>query len=281
MSNWSNFHCHSIFSDGQGTPEDIVKKAIELKMPAIGISEHCPVPFKTAWNLKAEKVDTYLELLQNLKKTYSGQIEVYSGMEVDYISDMHDEIVKKSKINKLDFTIGSIHFLGFLATGQPWNIDGTGELFKQGMKEIFKNNGVRLVESYYADLVDMVKLLNPTIIGHIDKIRLHNINDNYFDVRSDYYRIAALSALDAIKKSDSIIEINTRGLYKHLKKEPYPSLWMAKEMRQRGIRVVLSSDSHVPEDLTRGFDIAIEFLKEVGYRSRYTLKNGKWIEVTV
>jgi histidinol phosphate phosphatase HisJ family len=281
MSVWSNFHCHSNFSDGQGTPEDIVKKAIELKMPSIGISEHCPVPFKTAWNLKADKVDSYLRLINTLKKKYEGKIEVYCGMEIDYISDMQDDIIKKSKINKLDFVIGSIHFLGFLGTGQPWNIDGTGELFKKGMKEIFKNDGIRLVESYYEYVATMVTQLKPNIIGHIDKIRLHNVNDIYFSEHSGHYKKAAMNALEVVKKADCFVEINTRGLYKHLNKEPYPSAWMLKQMKQLGLRTVLSSDSHVPDDLLREFSTAVEFLKEAGYRSRFTLEKNKWKEVAL
>ncbi len=201
MSNWSNFHCHSNFSDGQENPEDIVKKAIELKMPSIGISEHCPVPFKTTWNLKSDKVDNYFELMSNLKNKYSGKIEVYCGMEIDYISDMQTEILKRCKIDKLDYIIGSIHFLGFLANGQPWNIDGTDELFKKGMQEIFQNDGIRLIESYYNDLIKMIDFLKPTIIGHIDKIKLHNAGDKYFIEDSEYYRNAAIKALEVIKKA--------------------------------------------------------------------------------
>lgn len=278
MSIWTNYHCHSHFSDGQGTPEDIIKKALELKMPSVGISEHCPVPFKTTWNLKADKVGKYIEQVTTLKKIYAGKVEVYCGMEIDYISDMHDEIIKNSQINKLDFIIGSIHFLGFLANGQPWNLDGTGELFEQGMQEIFQDDGIYLVESYYADMVKMVNHLKPTIIGHIDKIKMHNASDKYFIEGSKYYQNAVLNALDIIKKADCIVEFNTRGLYKHLNRQPYPSLWMLKQMKQRGIRVILSSDSHIPDDLIREFSTAIEFLKEAGYLSQWYLEAGKWRE---
>jgi len=279
MSNWSNFHCHSNFSDGKGTPEDIIKKAIELNMPAVGISEHSPVPFETAWNLKFENVDKYFEQVKNFKNKYSGKIEVYCGMEVDYISNMQPEILRKSKIDQLDYIIGSIHFLGFLSDGQLWNIDSSGELFKQGMKEIFKNDGIHLVENYYENVANMVKQLKPTIVGHIDKIRLHNTGESYFAENSAYYKNAALSALEAIKKADCMVELNTRGLYRHNKKEPYPTLWLLKEMRKRGLRVVISSDSHTPDDLVRGFPIALEFLKEAGYESRYTLIGGEWKEI--
>jgi histidinol-phosphatase (PHP family) len=279
MSNWSNFHCHSNFSDGKGTPEDIIKKAIELNMPAIGISEHSPVPFETAWNLKSENVDNYIELVNSFKKKNSGKIEIYCGMEVDYISNMQTEILKNSKIDQLDYIIGSIHFLGFLADGQLWNIDSSGELFEQGMKEIFKNDGIHLIESYYENVANMVKQLKPTIVGHLDKIRLHNTGEVYFAEDSSYYKNAALYALEAIKKADCMVELNTRGLYKHNKKEPYPTLWLLKQMRQRSLRVVISSDSHIPDDLVRGFPTAIEFLKEAGYRSRYSLESGKWNEI--
>ena len=277
MINFSNFHCHSSYSDGKGTPEDIIKKAIEFEMPSIGISEHCPVPFKTAWNLKAEKVDEYINLIADLKRSYANKIEVYCGMEVDYIEAMQNEILKNSKIEKLDFIIGSIHFLGFL-NNQVWNIDGTSELFRQGMEEIYKNDGKKLVVEYYRNVIHMVRELNPAIIGHLDKIRLHNTGDIYFSEESEHYRNSALEALDVIKNTNCLVEVNTRGLYKHLNKEPYPSLWMLKQMKKRGIKIVLSSDSHVPEDLLRNFREAIDFVKEAGYKTHWQLENGKWKE---
>jgi histidinol-phosphatase (PHP family) len=281
MTQFSNFHCHSNLTDGKGTPEDIIKKAIELKMPALGITEHCPVPFKTEWNLDEEIVDEYIVQINKLKKKYTGKIEIYCGMEIDYISEMQEEINSKSKIEKLDYIIGSIHFLGFLNDGQLWNIDGSGELFRQGMQEIFHNDGLLLVKDYYNDVAAMIVQLKPAIIGHIDKIRLHNINDIYFPENSAYYKNKAMEILEIVKNSECLVEINTRGLYKHLKNEPYPSCWMLKQMKQLGINVVISSDSHAPEDLLRDFPVAVKFLQEAGYRSSYTLQNNKWSEVAL
>lgn len=262
MNNWSNYHCHTSLSDGQGIPEDYIKKAVDLQMSSIGISEHAPLPFETKWNIKPGKVETYITEITDLKKIYSGKIEIYCGMEVDYISQFNDAILKVCLFEKLDYTIGAIHFLGFVSDGQPWNIDGSSELFNQGVNEIFRNDGKHLVEKYYKDIINMVYNMKPTIIGHIDKIKLHNAGNIYFSEESKYYRDAVLEALDEIKKSGCLVEVNTRGIYKHKNKQPYPSLWILKQMNLRKIGVVINSDSHNADELIKGFPEAAEVLKE-------------------
>jgi histidinol-phosphatase (PHP family) len=275
----TNYHCHSHFSDGKGTPEDIVKKAIELKMPSVGISEHGPLPYETSWNIKTSKIEVYVNEISELKKKYAEEIEVYCGMEVDYISRFNEQIMKMSQLSKLDYFIGSIHFLGFLKNGEAWNTDGTTEMFDQGMKEIFEYNGKAVVESYYGDTIKMLFELKPTIIGHIDKIKMHNEGNRYFDEESDYYRKIVSDTLDAVRSTDTLVELNTRGLYRHKYKISYPSVNILKEMKQREIRIILSSDGHNTDELMKCFPEGIELLKQAGYKSRWILSKGKWVEV--
>lgn len=278
MNIFSNYHCHTSFSDGKGIPEDFIKKAVELKMPSIGISEHAPLPFETKWNIESERVDEYIDEITNLKKLYNGKIELYCGMEVDFIPSFNDVILKTCRFEKLDYTIGAIHFLGLIDNGQPWNIDGSDELFRQGVDEIFKNDGKRMVENYYQSIIKMTYDLKPTIIGHIDKIKMHNTGDKYFSEESGYYRNAVLEALEEIKKTSCFVEINTRGWYKHIIKQFYPSLWTLKQMKMRNIGVVLSSDSHNADELISGFPFAVNILKEAGYRSQWGIEGGIWRE---
>ncbi|MEL6846638.1 MAG: PHP domain-containing protein, partial [Bacteroidota bacterium] len=82
---WTNFHSHSHFCDGKGSPEEQVKSAIEKGMASFGFSSHCPVPFETSWAMKASALPEYLRETRRLQTSYADQIELYVGLEVDYI----------------------------------------------------------------------------------------------------------------------------------------------------------------------------------------------------
>jgi histidinol-phosphatase (PHP family) len=278
MINWTNYHCHSEFSDGKGHPEDFIKKAIELKMPSLGFSEHAPLPFYTSWNMPAANLENYLSTLKNLKEKYAHAIEIYLGLEIDYIAKHYEKILEMAQVNQLDYTIGSIHFLGFKENGEAWNTDGTAGEFEVGAWEIFHNHGENLVRAYYTAIIEMIDRYHPTIIGHIDKIKMHNAGDKYFVENSKYYRGCAIAALEVAKKSNCIVELNTRGLYRHPEKLSYPSLWMLKQMKDLSIRTTLNSDSHKTDEIIHEFTAASELLKTAGYNSIWRMQKGGWYE---
>jgi histidinol-phosphatase (PHP family) len=278
MLTWTNYHCHSFFSDGQSEAENFVKKAVDLHMKSMGFSEHGPLPFKTLWNIKRENIELYINEIERLKQKYLGLIEIYTGMEIDHIEMYTNEINQMIPLEKLDFTIGSIHFLGFLSDGNAWNIDGEPEMFERGYYEVYSGNGKALIENFYSETIHMIDSFKPTIIGHIDKIKMHNSGNKYFLENASYYKNAVNDVLDYIKKKDCIVELNTRGLYKHPDRLSYPSLWILKLMVEKKIRTTLSSDSHKPEELVKEFEFANNLLIEAGFHSFWQLSNGNWIE---
>ena len=278
---YSNYHCHSSFSDGTGSPEDIVLEAIRLGMHSIGISEHAPLPFVTSWNMPLNKTAEYFETIQNLKLKYSKQIEIYCGLEIDYINEIFNQINQLIKTYTIDYTIGSIHFLGIKNNGEFWNTDGDAEEFGEGAEQVFENNGEKMVEAYFSAITEMINLLKPSIIGHIDKFRMHNVGSRYFNEESIYYKNAAIDALRAAKKNNCIIEFNTRGLYKHNGQLPYPSEWMLKQMHINNIPITVNSDSHNPNEIIKEFDTAFALLEKAGYSTHYQLQNNKWTETPI
>src|SRR3954468_8935794 len=117
---WANFHSHSEYCDGQGPLTAYADKAVELGMKSIGFSSHAPVPFECSWCMKKEKLPGYLEEIDSMKKLYPS-IELYKGMEVDYIPDV---VSYNDFKTVLDYGVGSIHFVDQFADGKPWEIDG-------------------------------------------------------------------------------------------------------------------------------------------------------------
>lgn len=68
--------------------------------------------------------------------------------------------------------------------------------------------------------------------------------------------------LRALQDSGTAVEINTAGWYKHCK-EQYPAIPLLNELLQRRIPIVIDSDAHYPQHLSRGWEDAVALLRQL------------------
>jgi histidinol-phosphatase (PHP family) len=85
-----------------------------------------------------------------------------------------------------------------------------------------------------------------------------------------------MGAVEAIAASGAVVEVNTGGLARGRVSEPYPSLWILKEFKARGVRAVLNADAHRPEHLLAFRERGLESLRSAGYREMAYLTLGGW-----
>ncbi len=275
---WTNFHGHCKYCDGVLDPDDYIRKAIEKGFYGYGFSSHGPVDHHSRWNIKKEHINTYLQDIDRLSKVYEGDIEIYKGFEADYIPDyMTPEELKKAC--HLDYVIGSIHYMGFLHDGTPWEMDGSTAFFEQGLEEIFAGDFKQFVKRYFSLVREMVETGKPDIVGHLDKFKIHNSENRYFQQTDEWYQAEVMEALECIKKNKTILEVNTRGIYKKKTEETYPSPWILKQAHQMNIPVMLNSDAHHPDDIDKYFGPAAQMLEDTGFRTLRILLGGKWCDV--
>ena len=275
--NWANFHTHSLYCDGVGELEVYVKKAIEKKMFAIGFSSHAPVPFPSGGHMESSKLDNYINEIENLKRKYSNKINIYSGLEVEYIPN----IIGPNSFRKknLDIIIGSVHYVNQYDDGENYLFDITVEEFKKGFELIFNNNIKKLVKGYYGNVISMVENDPPDVIGHLDLIKKFNNNNRYFNENDDWYKYILLDVIKVISKSNCIVEINTRGYYKGITKEFYPGQWIVEKCLEHSIPIAISADAHNAEDVNNSFEEAASFLLDIGYKNVQIFNEGKWQKV--
>ena len=84
-----NLHCHSLYSDGKNSINEIVVKGIKIGLDYLAITDH----FTNSWKSglmptlnSVEKIDNYLEEIsncQNYLKTTSKNLLLYKGIEID------------------------------------------------------------------------------------------------------------------------------------------------------------------------------------------------------
>ena len=96
-----------------------------------------------------------------------------------------------------------------------------------------------------------------------------------FDPEDRRYRDASLSALEALLETGKPFEINTGAIYRGMRKTPYPSVSLLKEIYRCKGEILLSSDSHDGASLGFGFDGAAGLAREIGFRYvKVWTKNG-------
>lgn len=277
----TNYHSHTHYCDGKAAPEVYVREAIKKGLKSYGFSSHAPVPFPCKWAIPRSKTKEYIAEIQELKAKYSGEIDLYVGLEVDYIPGRITPKNTFIRSLQLDYTIGSVHFVGNWSDGKPFQADGTHVQFLKGLREIYNNDAKKLMTHYFKLTRDMVTLACPDIVGHLDKLKIHNEKGKLFSERSDWYVFEVLKTLDVIQKSGAILEVNTRGIYKKKTSELYPSKWILEYVKDMEIPICLNSDCHHPNEITKGFEGAVEVLKEVGFEEKMVLEEGAWVAVGI
>ena len=208
--------------------------------------------------------------MRSLKEEYKDRIEICLGLEIDYIPGMLEDFSPLIEQGGLEYTIGSVHLIpaeGCVPRSGDdlWMIDGGRyQTYDEGLTRLYHGDIRRGVRAYFHQENAMLEQNRPTIVGHPDKIVMHNRN-RYFHEDEPWYRDLALETIHLIHDLSLICEINTRGIYKGRHPDFYPGKWLIHEMKQLHIPVLVSTDAHAPEDLLRT-EGAYEYLKEIGYK---------------
>jgi len=263
----ANYHCHSRFDDGHGELEEYVQAALRKGLRTLGFAGHAPVPFACGWTIPSPLLPEYLDTARRLKRTYRERIELLVGLEVDYIPEIISPASAQIRALNLDFTVGSVHFIGRLPDGELWTADGPPEELERGVSDSFGGDIRRAVEEYYRRMTAMIGTSPPDIIGHFDVIKKNNRGGKYFSEEEPWYRAAVIRTLDALAVSPCILEINTGGVVRGTSGALYPSEWVLEECLKRKIPVMINSDAHKPEQLDGYYNEAVSILKGMGFQS--------------
>ena len=241
---FSDYHVHSVFSDGKSTPEQIVCRALELGMDTIGFSDHSYTSFATHYCMAKEQIETYRRTVAELKKRYEGRIRILCGIEQDYYSDFPAE--------GFDYVIGSVHFIR--AGGEYLPVDRSWDICKKDVKRYFGGDVYSYAEAYYELEGQVAEKTACDIVGHFDLVTKYNENGAWFDESQPRYVASARAAVDRLLPACSRFEINTGAISRGYRVTPYPSMSLTEYIRAKGGTFLLSSDSHDAKTLCNQFD---------------------------
>ncbi|MDR2900563.1 MAG: histidinol-phosphatase [Treponema sp.] len=266
----SCLHTHTNFCDGNDDIQTMCTYAHKKGLSSLGFSSHAPLPkeseLESDWHIKLDKLDAYMDAVLKAKKEWKGRLNIYLGLEIDYIRGIMGPSDNRFKMLPLDYCIGSVHYV-IPPKGKPFTVDGPFEEAAQGIQDGFDGDSKAYMHAYWDAVSSMIDHGGFDILGHIDLIKKNNQNEELFSLSSKEYLSGAERALDKLTGTSAVAEINTGGLIRGKTKDCYPSLPILQMMQSRNIPVTITADAHNAEHLAGYYDTAIKTLRESGYKS--------------
>lgn len=250
MRAFFDLHTHTLFSDGEDSPEAMVKAAVDKGMSAIGFSDHSDTRFDQSYCMKAAQYADYRDRIKALKQAYRDEIAVFCGIEQDYYAE--------TKPEGFDYVIGSVHYL--CVNGAYIPVDETPEIIKAAADRYFNGELMGLCEAYFETVSDVVRQTGADVIGHFDLISKFNENNTLFDTASSRYTAAWQKAANRLLETGKPFEINTGAMSRGYRSRPYPDEKMITYLAEHGGRFVLSGDAHSARTIGYAFETIEEMV---------------------
>jgi histidinol-phosphatase (PHP family) len=163
------------------------------------------------------------------------------GLEVDYVPGKEEETAEILRPYPWDYLIGSVHFIS------DHGIDGEPNLVAEvGVEEAWL--------CYYETLAGAARSGLFDTLAHPDLVKMYGE-----EIPWDWAGVA--DGLDGV-----CVEVSSAGLHK-----PhgmlYPNADLLGEAKKRSVPITLASDAHVPENVGRDLESAIEHARTAGYET--------------
>lgn len=253
-----DYHVHLPFcghaSHGIG---DYVAAARLLGMEEMAFTDHAPAPdgYDPNNRMQLSGAAAYEALVGAYQD--DSLPNVLLGIEADYYEKGTGFLSNWLPSRPFDVVLGSVHYIN------SWPFDHPGHVAAWAAVD---------VRSVWKDYFGLVAKLADTrifdVMAHLDLPKKfgHFLNER------DLISFAA-PALDRIAAAGMAIEINTSGLRRQCR-EPYPSMAILSQARERGIAIVFGSDAHTPSDVGSGFAQAVTLARQAGY-THYSRFSGR------
>ena len=222
--------------------EPFIETAAEHGVDEIGFTEHVYYFRQTRplWELPYQTercvydLDAYVDAVVEAKRR---GLPVKLGLEVDYVGERQAELAAILEPYPWDYLLGSVHWIDGLAVDSSPN---AGVWAEWPVEEVWRR--------YFEALAELVAS------GHVD-VLAHPDLPKIFGRRPDRIEYPPLAGV--------ALEVSTNGRYKPVG-ELYPD---PEFLTATGLPITLASDAHVPENVGRDFNLALELARAAGYES--------------
>jgi len=255
-----DYHTHSDFSGDCNTPmREMIDAAIKTGIKEIAVTDHYDPDYPDNDYPFTIDFPEYHKLLPIIEHEYGDRIKVVKGIEIG-IQPAETLIKCEAALNAFpyDFVLGAFH-----ATDK---IDLFTDFFKYKSVE----NGFY---DYYVNMAECLRdYANYDVLAHI------NIIDRYSPYVPDYapYMDIIENILASLIGNGKGLEINTSSYRYGMNDRTIPPEDILKLYKSLGGEIItVGSDAHKPRDVGYKYDIAVEILKNCGFKYISTFKNRK------
>ncbi|MBB5033550.1 histidinol-phosphatase [Prosthecobacter vanneervenii] len=255
-------HMHTpLCKHAWGEPEEYAEQALKAGLKGIIFTCHCPMPngFWPTVRMSESEFDTYLGLVQRAADTFKGRLDVRLGIESEYFPGYEDYISKLHQRADFHYVLGAVH----------WQAKEYLNKFETGTIENFRR-------IYFDHLAKSAETGLYDCLAHPDLVKNYHPDSWCFAIVKN----TVATALDRIAATGVAMELNTSGLNKSYS-EMNPGVEMLRMISERGIPVVLGSDSHRANRVGEHFVTALNNLTEAGFEKVSYFLNRQRIDLKI
>jgi histidinol-phosphatase (PHP family) len=228
-----------------GWPGDYAAVAEQRHLKGIIVTCHAPMPdgYNAHVRMRPEEFDNYIALVHEAAQTWEGRVDVRLGLESEYVIGYEGWVEALHQRARFHHILGSVHCQ-------------MGEY----LEAHFTGSWLEFQRTYFQHLAEAAETGLFDTLSHPDLVKNQGGGEWQIERLMDDIR----RALDRIARAGTAMELNTSGLNKTVP-EMNPSVPILREMRARGIPVVLGADAHHPSRVADHYEEALRMLGEVGY----------------
>jgi len=265
----ADYHVHPDYSlDAEGTIDEYCRRALAIGLDEICFTTHHDIYSprrgidmvvnvrRRLKSMNPNWLESYFDEIDRARKAYSESgLRVKAGIEVDYYTDLENEIRNDLSGYPFDYILGSVHCLDHICITNP-----------KDYRKCFKDRTAsELCEEYYSVLKEAVRSGIFDVMAHLDIYRWYGTEYYGKEALSSYYGLAD-PILDLMVKNGIGLEINASA-FRRGDNEPYPRVGLLKKGMQKGIKVfTVGSDCHRIIDLGRDIKRALYVAQKLGIR---------------
>ncbi|NKB70851.1 MAG: histidinol-phosphatase HisJ family protein [Candidatus Latescibacteria bacterium] len=201
-----------------------------------------------------KRFEFYFQTCRALKEQYAGQMEILVAFETETYSGSEAFIRQLLEQYRPDYFVGSLHHVGdqgfdFSPADYRVLVDSVG-----GIEALYCR--------YFDEQYDMIKALQPAVVGHFDLIRVYDPDYSERWRQGDIWQRVERN-LDLVQRLGLILDFNLGGFDK-AGGEQFPCRPILAAAIERGIALVPGDDSHGVGTVGRHFDRGVALLRELG-----------------
>lgn len=249
-------HNHSSHSfDGDQSVETLCRKAEELGLSVLAITDHCDLSPEV---YPLEQITTCLcgsvDEVTRWRAEHDSPVKILTGFELGEAIDFPELADEMLALREVDIVLGSIH-----------EASNGKDFYYLDCKNEPVDYLIQMVHDYYDRLIRLVEWGKFDVLTHITYPLRYIVGDAGISLDMEQFRDKIDTLLKSVIEKGISLEINSSGLRQKLGR-PLPDRDILSRYYELGGRMItIGSDSHRTEHFAYGIPDCQQMLKEIGF----------------